>query len=183
MNKISRSVIQENGSFAVSGDIAATGYYSRSTGGTLQSVSGTITDLGDFAATLDNSTPPVLMYKYEPEAGADAGALQDAAEAIIELLKEAFVVNPLPPTITGETPFETSTEVTLEAGERASIFYTTNGDTPTAESTAYEGPITLEATTTIKAIAVVDGVASGVASATFTKQEAPAPTEGEGGEG
>lgn len=183
MIKISRSVIQDNGSFVVSGDIAATGYYARSTGGTLQSVSGTITDLGKFAATLDNSVPPVLAYKYEPDAGADAGSLQEAAEAIVAALVQAFVVNPLPPTISGETPFEASTEVTIEAGSRADIHYTTNGDTPTAESAAYEGPITLEATATVKAIAVVDGVASGVASATFTKQEAQAPAAGEGGEG
>ena len=183
MNKLSRIVIQENGSFSVAGDIAATGYYSRSTGGTLVSVSGTVTDLGDFAATLDNSTPPVLMYKYEPLAGVDAGDLQTAAEAVVSLLAESFVVNPLPPTISGETPFETSTEVTIEAGERATIFYTTNGDTPTSASTEYSGPITLEANTTVKAIAVVDGVASGVASATFTKQEAQAPAAEGGGEG
>ena len=42
---------------------------------------------------------------------------------------------------------------------------------PTAESAEYESALTLSATTTVKAIAVKDGVASAVASKTFTKSE------------
>ena len=56
----------------------------------------------------------------------------------------------------------------------ASIYYTTNGDTPTAESTAYDSTnkITLSATTTIKAIAVKEGMtASDVATKAYTKPE------------
>lgn len=181
MNKLSRSVIQENGSFVVSGDVSVTGYYARTTGGVLQSVSGTVADLGEFAATLNSSVPPAMKYEFKPDVGADAGALQDAAEAAVALIQESFTANPLPPVISGETPFAESTEVTIEASSRAAIYYTTNGDTPTVESTLYEGPITLEASATVKAVAVVDGVVSGVASETFTKSEAQAPAA-EGGE-
>lgn len=51
----------------------------------------------------------------------------------------------------------------------ASIYYTTDGTTPTAESTAYSEAIAVSATTTVKAIAVKDGMTnSDVASATYT---------------
>jgi hypothetical protein len=51
----------------------------------------------------------------------------------------------------------------------ASIYYTTNGTTPTTSSTLYTSPITVSASTTIKAIAVASGyINSSVASATYT---------------
>ena len=56
-------------------------------------------------------------------------------------------------------------EVTISCEtEGASIYYTVDGTTPTVESTLYSGPITVETTTTIKAIAVVDGEESEVVS-------------------
>ena len=73
------------------------------------------------------------------------------------------------PTISGSTPFAESTQVSISAESGATIHYTTDGTTPTAESTAYSSALTLSATTTVKAIAVKDGVSSSVASKTFTK--------------
>ena len=73
------------------------------------------------------------------------------------------------PTISGTSPFEESTEVTMTGPEESEIRYTTDGSTPTAESTLYESAISLTETTTVKAIAIKGGVASEVASQTFTK--------------
>ena len=51
----------------------------------------------------------------------------------------------------------------------ASIFYTTDGSTPTDKSTAYTEAFEVSATTTVKAIAIKGTYESTVASKTFTK--------------
>ena len=73
------------------------------------------------------------------------------------------------PTISGTTPFTTSTEVTISGPEGAQIRYTTDGSKPTAESSLYSQAITLSATATVKAIAILAGKSSDVSSKTFTK--------------
>ena len=59
--------------------------------------------------------------------------------------------------------------VTINCGdETAIICYTTDGTAPTANSTVYSGPITIESTTVLKAVAIaVDGEASKVATAKY----------------
>ena len=67
--------------------------------------------------------------------------------------------------------FTGSVEVELSCGtEGAEIYYTTNGSNPTSASTKYTEPITLSATTTVKAIAIKAGISSEIMSKTFTKQ-------------
>ena len=73
------------------------------------------------------------------------------------------------PQITGTNPFATTTSVSIQAEQGAEIRYTTDGSTPTVESSLYSEPITLSATATVKAIAIMDGQSSEVASETFTK--------------
>ena len=73
------------------------------------------------------------------------------------------------PEISGTTPFTDSTEVTIQGPQGAEVRYTTDGSAPSAESTLYSEAITLSATTTVKAIAILDGETSAVASKTFTK--------------
>ena len=73
------------------------------------------------------------------------------------------------PQFAGETQFEESTQVSMSAESGASIYYTLDGSAPTAESTLYSAPITLTDTTTVKAIAIKDGVSSSVTSRTYTK--------------
>lgn len=73
------------------------------------------------------------------------------------------------PKISGNTQFTESTEVTITAAEGATIKYTTDGSAPTSASSTYNAPLTLNATTTVKAIAIKDGKTSSVASKVFTK--------------
>ena len=54
------------------------------------------------------------------------------------------------------------------ATEGATIYYTTDGSTPSAASTKYESPVTISQTTTVKAIAINGADQSAVASATYT---------------
>lgn len=74
-----------------------------------------------------------------------------------------------PPVISGTTPFSTSTQYSITAQEGATIRYTTDGKIPTSYSTIYTTPNTVSTTTTVKAIAIKDGVTSNVATMLFVK--------------
>ena len=71
----------------------------------------------------------------------------------------------------GTSNFDTSVSVTLAcATPNAKIYYTTDGTTPTTSSTLYSAAISLTATKTVKAFAVVDGgVPSDVQTFVYTK--------------
>jgi len=63
------------------------------------------------------------------------------------------------------------------ATEGATIYYTLDGSDPMEEGTVYTSAINITETTTVKAIATKEGyLNSGVASATYTISEAPAPS-------
>jgi len=122
--------------------------------------------------TTDGSTPTSGSSEYsEPFTLSDSAtvkaiAIKDGVSS--EVASEAFV-KLAAPEISGDTPFDESTTATITGPEGATLHYTTNGDTPTAESSTYSEALSLEATTTVKAIAVKDGVSSAVTSKTFTK--------------
>ena len=84
------------------------------------------------------------------------------------------------PNFSGATQFEESTQVSMTGPTGSEIHYTLDGSVPTAESTLYEGPITLSETTTVKAIAIKDGVSSSVTSRTYTKGGNAGGGDGEG---
>lgn len=63
--------------------------------------------------------------------------------------------------------FTETQQVTISAQDGASIYYTLNGNDPTTESIPYNGAIEISTTTTIKAIAVLNGVESSVSEAKY----------------
>lgn len=73
------------------------------------------------------------------------------------------------PKLPASTNFEEEFEVEITAEDGATIYYTTDNTKPTTASTLYNTPFTVTETTTVKAIAVKDGVESAVAEATYTK--------------
>ena len=77
------------------------------------------------------------------------------------------------PSIYGNTSFAESTQVSMSGPDGAEIHYTTDGSTPTAESTLYSEAFTLTENTTVKAIAIKDGESSEVATKYFYKSGNP----------
>lgn len=75
------------------------------------------------------------------------------------------------PTFTpGAGTFTSTLTVTINcATEGATIYYTTDGNNPTPNSSVYNAPITISETTTVKAMGVKQGMEnSNIASATYT---------------
>ena len=66
-------------------------------------------------------------------------------------------------------------QVRISGASGAALYYTTDGSTPTTASSLYSQPFDVADGTTVKAIAVKDGLSSTVASATYNAEPAPQP--------
>jgi hypothetical protein len=128
----------------------------------LQSTSPAIykgTNLGSAYSLILNPTPTASPYSvFNQSLGWMMGAFGYAVPAATPTFSPA-----------GGT-YSSAQFVSLsDSSTGAIIYYTTDGATPTMSSTIYTSPITVNATTTIKALAVGSTLsASGVASATYT---------------
>ncbi|GEM_PF-1547829 len=111
-----------------------------------------------------NGNNRVIQYNT----GSPRFACYTGSQKAIQLYREVVADELAAPEISGNANFVGSTEVTITAAEGASIYYTLDGTEPTTASTPYSAAFTINATTTVKAIAVLDSKTSGVASKTFT---------------
>jgi lysophospholipase L1-like esterase len=79
-----------------------------------------------------------------------------------------------PPTITppSGTAFDSMMTISItEATSGATIYYTTDGSTPTTTSTAYGGPFVVANSSVIKAVAVSSNISSAITSAAYTEKD------------
>ena len=89
------------------------------------------------------------------------------------------VVAPAAPTLTPAPTagtYVSASTVTIAAASGASIYYTTDGSTPTSSSNLYSRPITISGNTMVSAIAVVNNTPSATAIGLYTSTGSTTPT-------
>ena len=136
---------------------------------------GTVTVKGtpDFTATWIGSAKEVIFTvgdkaDYGTEGNSKAGQL-DFTEIEVTL-EEGSAPAVSTPVITGAASFYETAEISIACStEGAKVYYTLDGAEPTAESALYAAPFEINATTTVKAIAIKGEDKSAVAEKTFTK--------------
>ena len=138
------------------------------------------TDGATIYYTTDGSTPTSSSTAYNPASkptitaactikaiGIKAG-LTNSAVASASYTIAAPCATPAFSVAAGEVAIGTTVSLSCDT-DGATIYYTTNGTTPTTRSSVYSSALTINTAQTIKAIAVKDGYAnSEVASASYT---------------
>jgi hypothetical protein len=138
--------------------------------------------------TTDGSTPTTASAHYAGpilvSQSASVKAIASTGGPSSPLASGTYTLRAATPTFSpGGTTYSTAQSVTItDTTPGATIYYTTDGSTPTAASTPYAGPVSVSQKTTIKAIAILGGWSnSASASATYTfKVPSPAFSPGAG---
>lgn len=99
----------------------------------------------------------------------------DASEVVEATFTKETLPMPTFSPVGGTYDIGTTVTVNINAVDGAAIYYTLDGTDPVATRAAYNGPFTISENTTVKAIAVLNGETSEVATAEYVFA-APSPT-------
>ena len=113
------------------------------------------------SSTGETSVPMQALAIYEAEASGSGSGNSQSGNSESETVEA--------PVISGTTPFDDSTQVSISGPDGAEIRYTTDGNDPGASSTLYSAPFNLTDSADVKAVAIKNGVSSSVATKAFTK--------------
>ena len=130
--------------------------------------------------TTDGTTPTTASFLYTGPISVTATSTIKAIAAgpgwtASAVATVAYTLRAATPTFSPATGTYSAPQsvVLSDTSPGVTIYYTTNGTTPTTASTPYQGPISVPATSTIKAIASATGwTASATATATYTLRAA-----------
>jgi hypothetical protein len=118
--------------------------------------------------------------KFEPPTIVNGKVYYGTADEVVAygLLGGTAPSTATPTFLPGAGTYTGPQSVTIsEATPSATVYYTTDGTTPTTASTTYTGPIAVNSSETLKAIAVASGLTnSAVGSATYTIQQSGGTT-------
>jgi hypothetical protein len=118
-----------------------------------------------------------LLVYNAPLSATDKGTLEAYLGTKYNII--SVITNTLPPPIisTATATLTAPIQVAIAAPPYVTVYFTTNGTTPTTSSPIYTGPISIYYTQTLKAISAFSGNTSAAASATYTlnSTQYPAP--------
>lgn len=124
------------------------------------------------------TNPTSGTYTYEAKVGTWVGSATSVTltaslnqvrmtEIVVTTVADGSLAAPTF-SVAGGTYYQAKTVEIANANGSGKVYYTTNGDDPTAESTEYTAPIEITATTTLKAVVVDGDKSSEITSATYT---------------
>lgn len=124
------------------------------------------------------ANPTAGTYTYENKVGTWVGSATEVTltassnqvrmeKVVVTVVADGSLAAPTF-SVAGGTYYQAKTVEIANANGSGKVYYTTNGDDPTAESTEYTRPIEITATTTLKAIVVDGEKKSDITSATYT---------------